>query len=103
MKGTQGKYRACVRSRTQRRDKKGRAKAVKKEEVPRQERRIQLDRGRTTRKVWKTHWNNGTNWNGKMEGAARIAKRRRHWNRGRTTRKARKTHKKPHMKTPHIY
>jgi len=33
MKGTQGKYRACVRSRTQRRDKKGRAKAVKKEEV----------------------------------------------------------------------
>ena len=39
MKGTQGKYRACVRSRTQRRDKKGRAKAVKKEEVLRQERR----------------------------------------------------------------
>ena len=39
MKGTQGKYRACVRRRTQRRDKKRRAKAVKKEEVPRQERR----------------------------------------------------------------
>lgn len=27
-----------------------------------------------TRKVWKTQWNNGTNWNGKMEGAARIEK-----------------------------
>ena len=38
-KDTQGKYRACVRRRTQRRDKKGRAKAVKKEEVLRQERR----------------------------------------------------------------
>ena len=54
-KDTQGKYRACVRSRTQKRDKKGRAKAVKKEEVPRQERRIQLDRGRTTRKARKMH------------------------------------------------
>ena len=58
------------------------AKDVKEEEVPRQERRIQLDRGRTTRKVRKTHWSNGTNWNGEMEGAARMAKRRRHWNRG---------------------
>lgn len=47
MKGTQGKYRACVRSRTQRKDKREGAKAVKKEEVPRQERRIQLDRRRT--------------------------------------------------------
>lgn len=27
-----------------------------------------------TRKAWKTHWSNGTNWNGKMAGAARIAK-----------------------------
>ena len=48
MKGTQGKYRACVRSRTQRRDKKGRAKAVKKEEVRGgKERWILLDRRRT--------------------------------------------------------
>ncbi len=46
-KDTQGKYRACVRSRTQRRDKKGRAKAVKKEEVPRQERRIQQEQRHT--------------------------------------------------------
>ena len=37
-----------------------------------------------TRKAWNTQWNNGTNWNGKMEGAARIAKRRRHRNRGHT-------------------
>ena len=37
-----------------------------------------------TRKAWKTHWSNGTNWNGKMAGAARIAKRRRHRNRGHT-------------------
>jgi len=37
-----------------------------------------------TRKVWKTQWNNGTNWNGEMAGAARIAKRRRHRNRGHT-------------------
>ena len=37
-----------------------------------------------------------------MEGAARIAKRRRHRNRGRT-RKARKMHKKPRMKTPLLY
>ena len=55
MKGTQGKYRACVRRRTQKRDKREGAKAVKKEEVPRQERRIQLDRGRTTRKARKMH------------------------------------------------
>ena len=46
-KDTQGKYRACVRRRTQKRDKREGAKAVKKEEVPRQERRIQLDRRRT--------------------------------------------------------
>ena len=39
MKGTQGKYRVCVRRRTQKRDKREGAKAVKKEEVPRQERR----------------------------------------------------------------
>ena len=83
-KDTQGKYRACVRRRTQKRDKREGAKAVKKEEVPRQERRIQLDRRRTQGKVWKTHRSNGTNWNRKMEGAARIAKRRRHWNRGHT-------------------
>ena len=37
---------------------------------------------RHTRKAWKTHWSNGTNWNGKMKGAARIAKRRKHRNRG---------------------
>ena len=50
------------------------AKAVKEEEVPRQERRIQLDRGRTTRKVRKTHWSNGTNWNGEMEGRQELQK-----------------------------
>ena len=38
-KDTQGKYRACVRRRTQRRDKREGAKAVKEEEVLRQERR----------------------------------------------------------------
>ena len=84
MKGTQGKYRACVRRRTQRRDKKGRAKAVKKEEVPRQERRIQLDRRRTQGKYGRRNGTTERIGTENMEGAARIAKRRRHRNRGHT-------------------
>ena len=65
--------------------KKRRAKAVKKEEARGGQGKVDTTGQKThTRKAWKTHWSNGTNWNGKMKGAARIAKRRRHRNRGHT-------------------
>ena len=60
------------------------AKDVKEEEARGQGKVDTTGQKTHTRKAWKTHWSNGTNWNGKMAGAARIAKRRRHWNRGHT-------------------
>lgn len=56
-----------------------------------------------TRKAWKTHWSNGTNWNGKMAGGGKDCKKEKTLEQRAHTRKARKMHKKPHMKTPHIY
>lgn len=56
-----------------------------------------------TRKVWKTHRSNGTNWNGEMEGGGKDCKKEKTPEQRTHTRKARKMHKKPHMKTPHIY
>ena len=102
MKGTQGKYRACVRRRTQRRDKREGAKAVKEEEVLRQERRIQLDRRRTQGKYGRRNGTTERIGTEKWRGRQGLKKEKTPEQRAHTG-KARKTHKKPHMKTPHIY
>ena len=76
-------------------------KGCKKEEVPRQERRIQQEqrhtqgkhgiRNGTTERMGTEKWRGQGLQKGEDTGTED------------THRKARKTHKKPHMKTPHIY
>ena len=102
MKGTQGKYRVCVRRRTQKRDKREGAKAVKKEEA-----RGRKDGYNWTEDAHKENMEDALEQRNELErkngGDGKDCKKEKTLEQRAHTRKARKMHKKPHMKTPHIY